>query len=141
MTDRYSEMMPQSMIAYLVNYGWHFNQRAVDFAASNMKKRKRDSKDENDLEPITPYTKEEVDEILKKHNIKLEHNQMCDYIYVANKAQADYLGSSIEDEKHLALHIKDEIDDVDRKDGVIMKMWYAMMYGNGIGIPWYELLD
>ena len=129
---------PPAMMEYIVTNGWHFGQKALDFAVSCMEKYNPTTKQN---EPIKPYTKEEVDEILKKHNVRLENNQLCDYLYVANVAKADLLGSSIEDEKHLALYIKDEIDDVDRKEGVIMKMWYAMMYGNGKVIPWYELID
>lgn len=130
---------PPAMMNYIMANGWHFGKKASDFAASCMKKRKQGTKDEE--EQIKPYTKEEVDEILKRNNVKLENNQLYDCVYVANVAKADLLGSSIEDEKHLALYIKDEIDDVDRKEGVIMKMWYAMMYGNGKVIPWYDLID
>lgn len=132
-------MYPPAMINYLIANGWHFSKSASDFAASLMKKRKPGTKDEQ--EPIKPYTKEEVDELLKKYGVTLENNQLYDYVYVANKAQADYLGSSIEDEKHLALHIKDEIDDVDREEGIIMKMWHTMVRGNGVAVPWLELLD
>lgn len=132
-------MYPPAMINYLMANGWHFSKSASDFAASLMKKRKAGTKDEQ--EPIKPYTKEEVDELLKKYGVTLENNQLYDYVYVANKAQADYLGSSIEDEKHLALHIKDEIDDVDREEGIIMKMWHTMVRGNGVAVPWLELLD
>lgn len=132
-------MYPPAMINYLMANGWHFSKSASDFAASLMKKRKAGTKDEQ--ESIKPYTKEEVDELLKKYGVTLENNQLYDYVYVANKAQADYLGSSIEDEKHLALHIKDEIDDVDRAEGIIMKMWHTMVRGNGVAVPWLELLD
>ena len=132
-------MYPPAMINYLMANGWHFSKSASDFAASLMKKRKAGTKDEQ--ESIKPYTKEEVDELLKKYGVTLENNQLYDYVYVANKAQADYLGSSIEDEKHLALHIKDEIDDVDREEGIIMKMWHTMVRGNGVAVPWLELLD
>lgn len=132
-------MYPPALMEYIIANGWHFGKKAAEFAASLMKKRKAGSKDET--EPIKPFTKEEVDEILKKYNVTLENNQLYDYIYIANKAQADYLGKSIEDEKHLALHIKDEIDDVDRKEGAIMKMWYTMVRNNGVSVPWYELID
>lgn len=132
-------MYPPALMEYIMANGWHFGKKASDFAASLMRKKKAGSKDET--EPIKPFTKEEVDELLKKHGVTLEHNQLCDYVYVANKAKADYWGSSIEDEKHLALHIKDEIDDVDRAEGLIMKMWYTMVKGNGISVPWYELID
>ncbi len=132
-------MYPPALMEYIIANGWHFGKKASDFAASLMRKRKDGSKDET--EPIKPYTKEEVDEILKKYNIVLENNQLYDYVYIANKAKADYMGGSIEDEKHLALHIKEEIDDVDRKEGVIMKMWHTMVRGNGVSVPWYDLID
>lgn len=132
-------MMPQAKLAYWANYGWHFNKTACEFAVSKMRRRKLGSKSEE--EPIKPYTKEEVDELLKKFSIKLERNQMYDYVYIANKIKADYWGSSVEDERHLALHIKDDIDDVDAKDGDIMTMWMSKMRNSGYGIPWAELLE
>lgn len=132
-------MYPPAMMNYMMNYRWHFSKKASDYAASLMRRKKEGTEDET--EPIKPYTKEEVDQLLKKYNVKLENNQLWDYVYIANKAKADYWGRSISDEQHLALHIKDEIDDVDRKEGVIMKMWYAMVYGNGMVIPWNELMD
>ena len=131
-------MYPPAMIKYLVANGWHFNEKVLEFATSLMFKRNPATKEK---ELIKPYTKDEVDEMLKKYGVKLENNQLCDYVYVANVAKADLLGSSIEDEKHLALYIKDEIDDIDRNSGVIMKMWYAMVYGNGKSIPWDELVE
>ena len=38
---------------------------------------------------------------------------MYDYVFVATMCKADYLGSSIKDENHLVLYVKDTIDDVD----------------------------
>ena len=131
-------MYPSAMIQYLIANGWHFNEKALQFAISLMYKRNPATKQK---EPIKPYSKEEVDEILKKHGVTLENNQLCDYVYVANVAKADLMGSSIEDEKHLALYVKDEIDDIDRNDGVIMKVWYTMVYGNGKVIPWDDLVE
>jgi hypothetical protein len=54
--------------------------------------------------------------------------------------KADFLGSSIMDERHLALYIKDVIDDIDATDGLIFNRWYADMCYNGIAIDWEEML-
>jgi len=45
--------------------------------------------------------------------------------------KADYYGSSITDEKHFVLYIKDTIDDEDAGDGTTMRRWYATMVANG----------
>ena len=53
-------------------------------------------------EYITPYTKETVENLLKANNIKLEGDVGYDAVYVANMAKADFYGSSISDDMHLA---------------------------------------
>ena len=55
-------------------------------------------------------------------------------------AKADYWGSSIEDERHLALYIKDVIDDPDASDGTVFNRFYADCCHNGIAIDWSEML-
>jgi hypothetical protein len=42
---------------------------------------------------------------------------MYDSVYVANMCKADFLGSSIVDDVHMALYVKDVIDDPDATDG------------------------
>jgi len=59
----------------------------------------------------TPIPKEKVDEILNKNGVILNNNELYDYVYVYNMGNNDFLGSSISDEKHLALYVKDVIDD------------------------------
>ena len=46
--------------------------------------------------------------------------------------------SSITDEKHLCLYVKDVIDDVDGYDGIVFNRWYADMCRKGVQIDWYE---
>ena len=87
-----------------------------------------------------PYTKEQVDEMLKKYNITLENNVGHDYCFVANMGKADYLKSSIPDEQHLAMYVKDVIDDPDAGDGVTMRRWYATMVANGEIVEWSEMM-
>ena len=63
-----------------------------------------------------------------------------DYVYVANMGKADLLKSSITDEQHLALYVKDVVDDVDAGDGEIMREWDAKMTSRGIAVDWEEIL-
>lgn len=54
--------------------------------------------------------------------------------------KADFLGSSITDEKHMALYIKDVIDDEDAYDGIVFNRWYADMCYTGVAIDWEDML-
>ena len=86
--------------------------------------------------PITPYSKQEVDSMLNTYGIKLENNALRDYLYVANMCKADFLGSSIEDNLHVARYIKDVIDDPDGYDGLVFNRWLADMARKGEPIDW-----
>ena len=67
-------------------------------------------------------------------------NKGYDYVYVANMCRADYMGSSIEDETHMAKFIKDYIEDPDAYDGMPFTRFYADCIGSGTPIPWSDLL-
>lgn len=128
---------PEEMEAYLSNFGWHFNKKMCEFAVSLMEKLNPSTGKKERIEPIS---KEKVDELLTRYGIKLENNALYDYVYVANMGKADYLKSSIPDEAHLALYIKDTIDDPDAPDGTTMRRWYATMIAAGEPIEWDEML-
>ena len=119
---------PTDMKRYLKYFGQHFNKRLCQFAVSKMKHGK------------TPITKEQVDEVLKKHGIILKNNELYDYVYVYNMGNNDFMGSSIADEKHLAMYVKDVIDDEDGYDGIVFNRWYADTVVQGIPIEWNEML-
>lgn len=119
---------PISMKRYLKYYGQHFNKKLCQFAVSKMDHGK------------TPVSKEQVDNILNKYNIELENNELYDYVYVYNMGNNDFMGSSIADEKHLAMYVKDVIDDEDGYDGIVFNRWYADTVSTGIPIEWDEML-
>lgn len=131
------EDIPYEMKAYLKNYGWHFSKKASEWASSLMKKMNPAT---NKMEKITPWKKEEVDELLKSNNITLDYNTGYDYVYVANMMKADFLNSSVPDEQHGALYIKDVIDDKDGADGMVFREWLAKLTALGIPIDWEDIL-
>lgn len=126
---------PEAMLIYMRNYGPHFNKKLFKFAVSNMTKR------EGGVErPITPFTKEEVEALLARQGVVVERGQLMDAAYVACMCKADFLGSSIADERHMAMYIKDVIDDVDAPDGLVFNRFYADCCYKGIAIEWEEML-
>ena len=62
-----------------------------------------------------------------------------DYVYIANMCKADFLKSSVPDEEHLAMYVKDVIDDPDAAEGTTMRRWYASTEGAGIPVDWEEM--
>lgn len=130
------DIKPEAMVNYLRYNGPHFNKKLLKFAVSKMTKRGANDKEV----PIIPYSVEQVDSIIKMNNIDLQYNQLYDHVFVANMCKADYLGSSITDEAHMAKYIKDVIDDVDGYDGIVFNRWYADMCRKGIVINWEEMI-
>ena len=131
------EMMPPEMKAYLRNYGYSFSKKACEFAVSHMR---RENKSTGKMEKIEPYSKTKAEELLEKNGVKLENNMGYNFVYVLNMSMAGYWKQSIEDEAHLAKHVKAIIDDIDENPENLFRMWIAKMDGNGIPIPWEDIL-
>ena len=127
---------PEEMDYYLDTYGYNFSKKACEEAVRYLFKKN----DKDEPEKIEPWSKEEVEKLLKKYDVTLERNEFYNHVYVLNKAIADYWGSSLPDEKLLALHVKDEIDDVDDAPGNIFRRWIITMKGNGFSIDWEKIL-
>ena len=125
--------IPDDMKKYLKHYGYHFNHKLYKFAVSKMYKKNKDGKEEK----IQPVEKEKVDEMLKKHNITLENNEMYDATYLYSMAQSDFMGNAF-DEVTTMKWIKSSIDDVDKPIGYIFNRFYADMCFMGIPIDWEE---
>ena len=117
------------------NYGPHFNRKLYEFAVSQMTHIV-----DGEERRIRPYTREQTDEILKTHGVKVKNAQFYDVAFVAAMCKTDFLNSSIIDEYHVALYIKDVIDDVDAPDGLVFNRWYADMCYCGIAINWEDML-
>lgn len=91
-------------------------------------------------EKLEAMKKDEVEELLKKFGIKLEKDKGYDCVYVANMAKADYFKSSIMDDAHLALFIKDYIDDPDGYEGMPFTRFFADCIGSGTPVMWDDML-
>jgi len=126
------EMMPSGMNEYLSNYGWHFSKKLCEHAVKKMTDRLG--------KKITPYTKEQVEALMKQFNVQVENNEGYDAVYVANMAKADYMGSSITTEQHLMLYVKDFLDDKDGNKTKALDHYYADCIAGGKVVMWEEML-
>ncbi len=99
------EYKPAAMRDYLSNYGWHFNKAMQEWATSMMKDKTGNR--------IKPYTKETLEVLLKSYGITLQTQHLYDALYIANMCKADFYGSSITDEAHLAKFVADYLNDPD----------------------------
>lgn len=131
------DVIPDEMRIYFSHYGRHFNKKAYEFAVSQMYKI---NKSTGAKEYLTPLTKERYNDMLSRHSIKLQNDVLYDGMYVMSMAMADFLGSSIIDEHHLALFVKDYIDDPDQVDGFVFNRFYSDCVLSGTAIEWSDLL-
>lgn len=120
------DQLPDDMIRYLRYYGRHFNKKLCDYAVSKMKP----SYKQHSL-----ITRESLDNLKTSYAIKIE-GELHDDVYTANMTANDFYGSSIEDDRHLLLHVKDILEDKDGYDGIVFNRWYADMCRKGIPIDW-----
>ena len=129
--------LPAGMRDYLSANGWHFSKKMCEWAVSRMKAKDPATGKEKRLEAVK---KEDVDDMMRKYNVKLDGDNGYDKVYVANMAKSDFLKSSIADEQHLALFVKDYIDDEDGYDGMPLTRFVADCIGRGVSIPWEDFI-
>ena len=89
---------------------------------------------------VSAFSKEAVDELLKRYGINLDNKFGYDYVFAANMCRADYFGSSVTDEQHLALFVKDYVDDPDGYEELPFTRFYSDCIGKGIPIPWEDVI-
>lgn len=117
------DIKPKEFTNYLRYYGQHFNKKLCEFACEQL--------DKHD------YTKEKVEQLLKANNITIKSSQLYDATYLVNWAKQLFYGSSISDEKHLALFIKDLLE---KESHLIFNRWYADCAKQGISIEWEDMI-
>ena len=126
------DVIPEEQRQYFMNYGKNFNEKMCRFAVSMMRDRKG-----NKVEMVK---KEDFEKKLKDNKIEIENDIMYNGVYVFAMCMADFMGSSIEDEKHALLYVKDYIDDPDAADGQTFTRFYASCVNAGIPIDWSEMI-
>lgn len=128
----YYDILPAGMEAYLSTYGHHFSKKMCEWAVSKM----RDMNGNR----VKMRTKEQVDGILKAHGIDIKNDYGYDSVFVLHMCISDYMGSSVTDEKHAVMYVRDTLDDVDGYDGIAFDRFVADCNGKGVPIIWEDLI-
>lgn len=125
---------------YIQVNGKHFNKELCAFAVSLMFQHNTSTGEVVDVEKLNKLDKLNLLNQIKQHNIDLNENQIYDVLYLINMCISDFLGSSIKDEEHLYLYVKDVLTDVDGYDDLVFTRWCADMSAKNININWKEYI-
>lgn len=117
------DIKPEGFINYLQYYGPHFNKKLCEFACKQLHTKE--------------YSKEKLDILLQSHNIEIINAKLYDAVYVANWCKSVFYGSSISDEKHFVLFIKDIFE---KESDLLFNRWYADMAKQGVPIEWDDMI-
>ena len=117
---------------YTDQYGCHFSRKLYEWAVSMMRDR-----NENSPQPVE---KEQVKEFLEAHGLTVKNDKGYDAAYVYHMAKADYFGTSISDDVHLALFVRDFLDDPDGSKTKAFDHFVVDCRAKGEPIFWDEML-
>lgn len=134
-TDNYT-ILPSGMRDYIDTYGFHFSKKACEYAVEGMKKLDPNTGKKKSIDMLP---KEQVDEILKRYDMKPENSKGYDAVYLFHVAKADY-PKLCPDEQKQATYVKETLDDVDASEETTFRVWLAKMVGNGEPIMWEDIM-
>lgn len=117
---------------YTEQYGCHFNKRLYEWAVSMMTDRNGSK--------VQTMTKEQVNEWLRSNGVALKNDKGMDAAYVIAMGKADYYGSSIADDAHLAKYVKDFLDDPDGNPTKAFDHFVVDCRAKGEPIFWEEMM-
>lgn len=129
----YYDILPRGMEAYLSTHGRHFSKHMLEWAVGMMKDR--------DGKKVKPIETERLAKIFRDYDVEVDRTEgYYDPVYVWCMATADYFGSSIEDEEHLARFVKDYMDDRDGNPARAFDEFYINCIAKGVPIPWEDMI-
>lgn len=130
------EIYPTGYAEYMAEYGEHFSKKMCEWAVGMMKVKDERTGKKKKLEPIE---KQQVEDLLTRYGITLENDKGYDKVYVANMGKADYV-KAVPDENHLALYVKETLDDEDGYDGKVFNRFVMDCLGSHTPIMWEDML-
>lgn len=115
------------------SHGRHFSKAMLDWAVGMMTDRNGNKRN--------PIDRKKFDSMMESYGITLDRTEgYYDGIYVWSMAMSDYFGSSIKDEQHIALFVKDYIDDIDGNPTRAFDEFMINCTAKGIDVPWQDMI-
>ena len=128
----YYELKPAGMEPYLSHYGYHISKALCKWAVNRMRDRKGAR--------VKMIERESLENAMKQMSFMLENDEAYDAVYVYLMGKADYLGSSIQDDPHLLLFVKDYLDDPDGAKSRAFDELVAKANAKGVPISWEDMI-
>ena len=128
----YYDILPQGMDAYLSLYGHHFSKKMCEWAIGNMR--------DMNGNKVSMRSKDQLDSLFLSRGIELKNNKGYDAVFSFHMCISDYLGSSVVDEMHALLYVKDTLDDKDGYDGIVFDRFIADCNAKGEPIIWSDMI-
>lgn len=120
------------MREYMSYYGRHISKPLYELAVGMMETR--------DGGKVKTMEKDAVLEKLKANGVTVKNDKAYDVPYVWAMGMADYMGSSITDEAHLAKFVMDYCDDKDGSKTRAFDELYAKTLALDIPLIWEDLM-
>lgn len=133
MAERFDDydFMPRGMREYMSYHGRHFSKPLYEWAVDMMVTR--------DGGKVKALEKDTVMERLRANGVTVKRDMGYDVPYIWAMATADYMGSAISDEAHLAKFVRDYADDPDGSPTRAFDEFYAKTMALGIPIVWEDV--
>lgn len=129
----YYDITPKGMDAYMSSHGRHFSKPMLEWAVSMMRDRKGNK--------VQAPDKKQLDNVLNSYGVVLQRTEgYYDPLYVWTMAKADYFGSSLTDDMHMAKFVGDYINDPDGNPTRAFDEFYINCVAKGVDIPWEDLI-
>ncbi len=128
----YYDIRPAGMDAYMSNYGRHISKSLYKWAVSQMRDRNGNK--------LRVMDKEEVLKQLASYNVTVKNDKAYDIPYVWAMGMADYYGSAIQDDLHLARFVRDYLDDPDGAESRAFDELYIKCVALGIPFDWEDII-
>ena len=121
---------------YFDKHGMHFSKALYEHAASEMYR----INSNGNKEYMKPMTAEEYWQVMRKYNVQPKSEHMWDSLYVMSMAMADFMGSSLPDERSVTMYVKDYVDDPDAPEGFILGRYLSDVELENKCINWGAML-
>ena len=121
---------------YMERTKGHFSKKMAEWAVSRMEK-----KDESTgrMKKITPYSIDEVEDIIKPYKQDIPDECIYDCYYLANMAKADY-EKTLPTKDAVGMYIKETVCDPDGDPTSVLACFRAKMDNAGVPIFWERML-
>lgn len=129
----YYDITPKGMDAYMSSHGRHFSKPMLEWAVSMMRDRKGNR--------VQAPDKKQLDNVLNSYGVVLQRTEgYYDPLYVWTMAKADYFGSSLTDDMHMAKFVGDYINDPDGNPTRAFDEFMVNCIAKGVDIPWEDVI-